>query len=151
MRALAAPDSITGGCRRARRTGRTNEGKGAKPVDRARFRRLVQRAVRSLPPEVHRYLDNVTIVVQREPSADDLESAGVEDGVDLFGLYVGTPRTERSDYQMTLPDRIVIFQGALERHFGPRDISREVRMTVVHELAHHLGIDDERLEMLGIG
>ena len=116
-------------------------------MQRDRFRRLVLRAIRSLPPELAGYLDNVDIVIEREPRRGDL--APGED--DLFGLYVGTPLTEREQYGMTLPDRIVIFQGPIERHFDPRDIPREVRTTVIHELAHHFGIDDERLETLGLG
>ena len=120
-------------------------------MHRDRFRRLVQRAVRSLPAELHAHLDNVVVEVRREPAPEDLATAEIGGGDTLFGLYVGTPRTERSDYHLTLPDRIVIFQGPLERHFHPRDIPREVRTTVVHELAHHFGIDDERLEQLGIG
>lgn len=116
-------------------------------MHRDRFRRLVLRAVRSLPPELADYLDNVDIVIEREPRARDLESGDGE----LFGLYVGTPLTDREQYGMTLPDRIVIYQGPLERHFDPRDMPREIRTTVIHELAHHFGIDDERLEALGLG
>lgn len=118
-------------------------------MDRSRFRRLVQRAVQGLPPQLRRRMDNVTVVIEREPSPADLDAAGLGGG-ELFGLYVGTPLTEREGYQMTLPDRIVIFQGPLERHFHPRDIPREVQTTVVHELAHHFGIDDERLRALGL-
>jgi len=116
-------------------------------VHRDRFRRLVLSAVRSLPPGLAEYLNNVDIVIEREPRAAELEPG--ERG--LFGLYVGTPLTEREQYGMTLPDRIVIYQGPIERHFDPRDIPREVRTTVIHELAHHFGIDDERLEALGLG
>ena len=72
-------------------------------------------------------------------------------GETLFGLYVGTPLIERSDYGLTLPDRIVIYQGPLERHFHPRDIPHEVAKTVLHELGHHFGIEDDRLESLGMG
>ena len=68
----------------------------------------------------------------------------------LFGLYVGTPLTERESYQLTLPDRIVIYQGPLERHFHPRDILHEVQTTVVHEIAHHFGIDDDELVEKGL-
>ncbi|MGE0133504.1 MAG: metallopeptidase family protein [Dehalococcoidia bacterium] len=120
-------------------------------MDRMRFRRLVHRALRSLPPEVHDALNNVAIVIEREPSAEDLRRAGLRPGQTLFGLYVGIPLTERSDYGLTLPDRIVIYQGPLERHFHPRDIPREVATTVRHELAHHFGIDDPRLDALGLG
>lgn len=116
-------------------------------MQRDRFRRLVLRAVRSLPPELADYLNNVDIVIEREPGPHDR----APDDPELFGLYVGTPLTDREQYGMTLPDRIVIFQGPIERHFHPRDIPREVRTTVIHELAHHFGIDDERLEALGLG
>jgi predicted Zn-dependent protease with MMP-like domain len=120
-------------------------------MDRARFRRLVQRALRSLPPEVHDALDNVAVVIEREPSAEDLRTSGSRPGDTLFGLYLGTPLTERgSSYGLTLPDRIVIYQGPLERHFHPRDIPEEVTRTVLHELAHHFGFDDDHLDRLGM-
>jgi predicted Zn-dependent protease with MMP-like domain len=116
-------------------------------VNRARFRRLVYRALRELPPETLRQLDNIEIKIEREPTGEDLDEA--EGGQWLFGLYVGTPLTERTDYHLTLPDRIVIFQRPLERAFHPRDIPAQVRITVLHEIAHHFGIDDERLHELG--
>lgn len=116
-------------------------------MHRDRFRRLVLRAVRSLPPELAGYLNNVDVVIEREPDPEDLAPGERE----LFGLYVGIPLTDREQYGITLPDRIVIYQGPLERHFDPRDIPREVRTTVIHELAHHFGIDDERLDALGLG
>lgn len=119
-------------------------------MDRARFRRLVLRAVHSLPPELRSRLANVNIVVERELSTDDAATAGIEAGDALFGLYIGTPLTEREQYGMTLPDRIVIYQGPLQRAFHPRDIPHEIRSTVVHELAHHFGIDDRRLHELGL-
>ncbi len=120
-------------------------------MDRTRFRRLVHRAVASLPSEMRRALDNVAIVIEREPSAADRRAGGVGSGDDLFGLYVGTPLPERSGTSYPLPDRIVIFQGPLERHFHPHDIPKEVAKTVLHELAHYFGIDDDRLETLGLG
>ena len=120
-------------------------------MERARFRRLVQRALRTLPDEVQAALDNVAVVIEREPSLEDLRPAGLGPGETLFGLYVGTPLTERSDYGLTLPDRIVIYQGPLERRFHPRDIPHEVATTVLHELAHHFGIEDSRLDALGYG
>lgn len=119
-------------------------------MDRDRFRRLVQRALASLPSEFRDHLANVEIVIHREPRPEELRSVDLEDDDELFGLYVGTPLTERSSYNLTLPDRIVIYQGPLERHFHPRDIPQQVRITVVHELAHHFGIDDDRLRDLGL-
>ncbi len=115
------------------------------PVQRDRFRRLVQRAVRSIPGDLRQHLANIELVIEREPSPEELAEVGIEQGAALFGLYVGTPLTDRESYQLTLPDRIVIYQGPLERHFHPRDIPREVRTTVVHEIAHHFGIDDHQL------
>lgn len=120
-------------------------------MERVRFRRLVQRALRSLPREVQDALNNVAVVIEREPSAEDLRMAGMKRGETLFGLYIGTPLTQRSDYGLTLPDRIVIYQGPLERHFHPRDIPHEVAKTVLHELAHHLGFEDDHLDRLGYG
>ena len=119
-------------------------------MDRARFRRLVQRALRSLPPEIRHALDNVTVVIEREPTAEELRGAGLRPHDALFGLYVGTPLTQRGHYQLTLPDRIVIYQGPLERHFHPSDIPAEVAKTVRHELAHHFGLDEDRLAALGL-
>jgi predicted Zn-dependent protease with MMP-like domain len=118
-------------------------------MQRDRFRRLVQRSLRTLPSQARDQLNNVEVVIEREPSPADLEGSG--DGDSLFGLYVGTPLVERADYHMTLPDRIVIFQGPLERAFHPRDIPEQVRITVLHEIAHHFGIDDDRLHELGWG
>ena len=96
-------------------------------------------------------IDNVAIVVQREPSAADRREAGLDDEEDLFGLYVGTPLTERHDYHMVLPDRILVFQGPHERAFPPARLPEEIRRTVAHEIAHFFGISDERLEALGLG
>lgn len=120
-------------------------------MQRDRFRRLVQRALRDLPVVARDQLNNVEVVIEREPSADDLGATGSEAPGDasLFGLYVGIPLVDRADYHMTLPDRIVIFQGPLERAFHSRDIPEQVRITVLHEIAHHFGIDDERLHELG--
>ncbi|MEZ4502522.1 MAG: metallopeptidase family protein [Dehalococcoidia bacterium] len=130
-------------------------------MERDRFRRLVQRSLRTLPPEIRRRIQNVEVSIEREPSREDLETA-FEDGHaahdghhghghELFGLYLGVPLTERHGGDPSLPDRIVIFQGPLERHFGPRSLQREIQRTVAHEVAHHFGIDDHRLEELGLG
>lgn len=120
-------------------------------MDRNRFRRLVQRALDELPPEIGTLLDNVELVIEREPSVEDLRESGEAAADGLFGLYLGIPQTERESYGMTLPDRIAIYQGPLERAFHPRDIPREVRITVAHEIGHHFGIDEQRLHELGLG
>jgi predicted Zn-dependent protease with MMP-like domain len=126
-------------------------------MERDRFRRLVQRSLRSLPRDIRDRIQNVEVSIEREPSRDDLLEAFADhhDGHgphdhDLFGLYLGVPLTERLGGEPSLPDRIVIFQGPLERHFGPRSLPREIQRTVAHEVAHHFGIDDDRLEELGL-
>ena len=120
-------------------------------MQRDRFRRLVYRAIEDLPPEFRRLVQDVAVVVEREPSAEDLREAGLDPHEDdLFGLYVGTPLTERHDYHMVLPDRIIVFQGPHERHFPAPRLTVEVQRTVAHEIAHFFGIDDARLEELGL-
>ena len=106
------------------------------------FAEHVERAVGSLPPELRRAMSNVDIVVEEE-NADD---------ADLFGLYLGIPLTDRdSGYSGVLPDRIAIYRRPLEEEFGddPDVLEDEIRITVLHEIAHHFGIDEDRLDELG--
>jgi predicted Zn-dependent protease with MMP-like domain len=113
------------------------------------FYELVERALEGLPPELASLLDNVAIVVEDWPDySTPLVGTGPEDT--LYGLYEGVPLTERgAGYYGILPDRITIFRGPLERDFPPEELEEQVRITVVHEIAHHFGISDERLEELG--
>ncbi|MGH2559853.1 MAG: metallopeptidase family protein [Thermomicrobiales bacterium] len=117
-------------------------------IRRRRFERLVAHALRDLPDAVQRMLNNVAVVVEDQPSSEHLAEM---DGDTLFGLYQGVPLTERgSGYSMVLPDKITIFRRSIEEACStPRQIENEVRITVIHELAHHLGIDEDRLEELG--
>lgn len=117
---------------------------------RHRFERIVARTLRGLPRGLRDYLDNVAIVVADEPGPDQLQQAGLNEGETLFGLYEGIPLTARPfDYGMVLPDKITIFQGPIERSArSDQQIAREIRTTVIHELAHHFGISDERLREL---
>lgn len=120
---------------------------GYRARDVSRFERLVDDALDSLPPDLLGYLDNVQIVVADVPPAD-------VDGREeiLLGLYEGVPRTERSDWAFQLPDRITLFRRPMELRAASRDeLAEVVRDTVVHELAHHFGIDDDRLDELGWG
>ena len=125
-----------------------------RPVDgfhatsRKRFERLVDDALSSLPPELLGYLDNVQLTVEDVPPPDP---AGGGDEV-LLGLYEGVPRTERELGVAFLPDRITLFRRPLEAQVrNRRELADAVRETVVHEIAHHLGIDDDRLDELGWG
>lgn len=115
------------------------------------FDDLVVEALSSLPPPLQAVLDNIEVLTDDWPSPEQLESVGLEPGHTLLGLYEGIPKTERtSDYGMVLPDRITIFrQPILALCDSPAEVREEVRHTVVHEIAHHFGIDDDRLHELG--
>ena len=105
-----------------------------------RFEELVADALDAIPEELVRHMDNVVIQVVDEPHPG------------LFGLYEGIPLTDRGSMEPYLPDRISIFRGPIERiSASPRRQADIVRDTVVHEIAHHFGISDERLGELGLG
>ncbi|MCI0855712.1 MAG: metallopeptidase family protein [Chloroflexi bacterium] len=113
-----------------------------------RFEELVRRGLDLIPDEIHARMSNVDIEVQDLPSAQQLAAAGVPQGHTLLGLYVGIPLTRRtSGYNMVMPDRIIIFQRPLERiSRNEAALVERVRDTVIHEVAHHFGISDERLD-----
>ena len=96
-------------------------------------------------------LDEVAIVIDDEPTPDQLSRNDLEPGDTLYGLYEGVPRTEWGADWLAEPNRIVLFRLPLEADFAdPDELADEVWVTVVHELAHHLGIDDDRLHALGV-
>ena len=100
----------------------------------------VKAALDSLPPDLAAGLDNVVVVVEDEHPDDP----------DLFGLYEGIPLPERGDMAGALPDRITIFRRPLEDEFeDPAELEREIRITVLHELGHYFGLDEQRLSELG--
>ncbi|WP_206305943.1 metallopeptidase family protein [Streptomyces sp. RFCAC02] len=119
-------------------------------MTREEFEELVGEALDRVPPELTRLMDNVAVFVEDEPPAEAQEP-------DLLGLYEGIPLTERGEwYAGVLPDRISVFMGPtlrlVAREGGDREmVVEEVEITVVHEIAHHFGIDDERLHALGYG
>ncbi len=119
-------------------------------LSRQAFEQLVVEALEELPPEIAAALDNVEIVVEREPRYRHRRAAGIARGT-LYGLYEGIPLTERvSSYNLVPPDVITIFQGPICRTARTIDEVRQiVRDTVIHEVAHHFGITDERLRQLG--
>src|SRR3990170_6261536 len=121
-------------------------------MERRRFFGLVRRALANLPSPYRDWLENVDVVIERRPSRRQLLEAGLDAHDMLFGLYEGVPLTERtSGYGLVLPDKITIFQEPLEQEFSDdAELIGEVRRTVLHELAHHFGIDDEHLERLGL-
>jgi predicted Zn-dependent protease with MMP-like domain len=113
-------------------------------MTRDTFEGLVSDALDTIPPELTQVMDNVAVFVEDEPDPSD---------PGLLGLYEGTPLTERGEwYAGVLPDRITIFMGpTLRMCQTPQEIVAEVATTVVHEVAHHFGIEDERLHELGWG
>jgi len=117
------------------------------------FERLVAEALDGLPEQLRTHMENVEVIIAEWPSARDLAEAGMEknERAELLGLYSGVPLTERDTGYAVLPDRITLFQRSIQRVTGsdPEAIREEVRITVVHEVAHHFGISDERLEELG--
>ena len=113
------------------------------------FEELVERAMDGLPPEFSDLLDNVVVMVEDWPDRSTLEAYGDDT---LYGLYEGVPLTERgSGYYGVMPDTITIFRGPLERDFRRDELVDQVRVTVVHEIAHHFGFEEDRLEELGWG
>jgi predicted Zn-dependent protease with MMP-like domain len=119
-------------------------------VTRQRFEELVAQALDALPDEFAELLENVAVVVEEEPTDDDLEEVGIDpddpDRDELFGLYQGVPLADRDSAYSALPDRIAIFRGPILRLCtSRRQILREVRDTVVHELGHHFGLDEDEM------
>jgi len=115
------------------------------------FYELVESALEGLPPELAELLDNVAIVVEDWPEYSTPLAPGKADDV-LYGLYEGVPLTERTaGYHGFLPDKITIFRGPLERDFRHEELEEQVRVTVVHEIAHHFGLDEDRIAELGWG
>lgn len=120
-------------------------------MNRKRFARLVTKALETLPEEFRSRMANVEVVIADWPTPEDLEEAGLGPEDTLFGLYQGTPLPERGvEAPPLFPDKITIFQGPLEEWCdGDAEIREEIRTTVVHEIAHHFGIGEERLTELG--
>ena len=111
-------------------------------LDRERFEELVSEALDTVPEELTRLIDNCVVLVEDDAPSHDPR---------LLGLYDGVPLTERdSTYSLSVPDRITIFRNPILAHCETEaDVVAEVRITVVHEIAHHFGIDDDRLHELG--
>jgi predicted Zn-dependent protease with MMP-like domain len=121
-------------------------------MNSSRFLRLVQEALDGIPPPYSEWLENIDIVIESKPSTHQIREAGLGADETLFGLYEGVPLVHRSaDYGMVLPDKITIFQEPLEDECETEsELVEEVRLTVVHELAHHFGISDDELHKLGL-
>lgn len=112
------------------------------------FDDAVSAALRRIPDELARLLTNVVVVVEEEYEPEPWEDPDTE----LLGLYDGIPLTERAEMPWQLPDRIVVFRGPLTRHCRSRaELEDEITVTVMHEVGHFFGIEEDRLHELGWG
>jgi predicted Zn-dependent protease with MMP-like domain len=117
-------------------------------VDRSRFQRLVEEALREIPRRFRSAMQNVAVIVEDEPSPQILEEMEIEPPDSLFGLYQGTPLPNRGwGYGNALPDRISIYQGPIEEACEDDDEIRDcVAETVIHEFGHYFGMDEDQIE-----
>ena len=116
-----------------------------------RFEDVLSEVLAAIPMPFAAALDEVAVVIEDEPSAEQLRENELDRDATLYGLYEGVARTEYGADWIAVPNRISLFRLPLETDFAePDELAEEIRITVIHELAHHLGIDDERLHALGI-
>jgi predicted Zn-dependent protease with MMP-like domain len=123
-------------------------------MPRAAFEELVAEALDNLPEYFQQAMSNVELLVESWPTPAHLRDSHTPPGYTLLGLYQGIPLTERYNYNLVVPDTITLFQRPIEQSCATADdvaqaIRTAVRHTVIHELAHHFGIDDDRLRELG--
>jgi predicted Zn-dependent protease with MMP-like domain len=120
-------------------------------MDTEKFEQLVAQAIEGLPKEIQDSLENIDIIVADEPTPTQRRREKPGRGEILLGLYEGIPLTQRTyGYSGVVPDKITIFQKSIEALFKTNaKIVEEVQHVVRHEIAHHFGIDDDRLEELG--
>ncbi len=121
-------------------------------MNRRRFQRLVEQAIDSLPRDFRERIENVAVLIEEAPTDEQIAGAGLDPERDtLYGLYEGTPLSERThDFAMELPDRITLFYGPLVEDFPhPDELREEIRATIVHEVAHFFGLEEDEIEDLG--
>lgn len=115
-------------------------------VSEDEFEALVERAFERLPPEFAQLLDNIAVVIEDEPDPELLSEMGMDEDDELLGLYLGVPLGERQSGYSALPDQVVLYRLPLVRvSRDRRQLIREVRDTLVHELGHYFGLSDEEM------
>lgn len=121
-------------------------------MTRREFERVIEQALDELPQEFRRALDNIDIQVRWRPTLGELRRAGLRPHDELFGLYIGVPLPDRSHgYGMVLPDTILIYQRTHERYCrSEEEMVEQARKTLLHEIGHYMGIDEDRLHELGM-
>ena len=121
-------------------------------ISREQFQNLVLQALSDLPEDVRHSLQNVDVVVDDVASMSQIVGTGIENAMDLLGLYEGIPLTERYGYDMVLPDKVTLFQKPIESICDTQEqMAEEISKTLIHEIAHHFGLDDDHLNRLGSG
>lgn len=120
-------------------------------VSQEQFEDLVGEALDALPEQFRQHLDNIAVTIAEWPSPAELQQVGATSPYYLLGIYQGVPLTRRGyGYNLTLPDRIVIFKGPIQAiSYSPTDIRNQVERTVAHEIGHHFGMSDAYLRELG--
>ena len=122
-------------------------------MSRREFERVIVEALEELPAEFQEVLDNLDIQVRWQPTMRELQRARLRPGGELFGIYMGVPVTKRgSHYGMVVPDTILIYQRAHERYCRTeQQMVEQARKTLLHEIGHYMGINEDRLHELGMG
>ena len=121
-------------------------------ISREQFQNLVLQALSDLPEDVRHSIQNVDVVVDDVASMNQIVGTGIENAMDLLGLYEGIPLTERYGYDMVLPDKVTLFQKPIESICDTQEqMAEEISKTLIHEIAHHFGLDDDHLDRLGSG
>ena len=120
-------------------------------MNRKRFERLVERALERIPETFRAAMDNLAVIVEDWPSHELMDEMYGDPDTYVYGLFTGTPLPERHvDDLADLPATIHIYQGALEQDFlDSGELEQELEITLVHEIAHYLGFDEDQLEELG--
>lgn len=125
------------------------------PSLRRRFDELLEEILQSLPDNIHEVMEEVPLIVEDEPPDYLLDEMDIDpDETDLCGLHWGIPLTERSVQQSgTMPDRMMLFRGPIIRTAGHRrsDVREQIRITLLHEIGHHFGLNEDDLKALGYG
>jgi len=115
-------------------------------MDREKFEKLVNEAIKTIPKKFLEKLDNIDIVIEDTPAPYQLKKLKARKGSIIFGLYEGIPKTKRWNYGQVLPDKITIFKKPIERIAQSEEKMKEIiKNTVWHEIAHHFGMDEKRI------
>lgn len=118
-------------------------------MDKNDFEKIVKEGISFIPKKFLKMLSNVEIVIEKNPNQEQLEKLKLHKGYKLLGLYEGVPKTKRWSYGQVLPDKITIFQEAIEKTSNSeKEIKETVKNVVWHEIAHHFGIDEKKVRTL---